>query len=911
MHSSSHFPTNQQRSAAQSTPFVLPFAAIDATSLPLVGGKGANLGVLTNAGFAVPPGFCITTEAYKAFIAHPLHAAVLDSLFQQLATVRAENHESIRALGEQLRSTLSTIPIPEEVQRAVLEAFTQLGPDHAYAVRSSATAEDLPGASFAGQQDTYLNVVGAESLLDRVRACWASLFTDRAIAYRAKNGFDHRKVHLSVVVQRLIKPSTAGIMFSADPVTGLRHHLTIDAGFGLGEALVSGLVNADLYKVDKRTNTIVARKIADKRMAIVPLKGTAGGTEHITLTDEQRHQQVLTDEQIIALATLGAAVEKHYGKPQDMEWCIEDNNLYIVQSRPITTLYPTPTLEAHTTVDQLQVFASFGHGQVMTDAMPTFATSVWRRLFPFLRDENQYSTVMLEAGNRLYLNPTRLLRIPAAAKRIPKVATAVDKQMASALDAVVQRPGFQQKPNRSELLSVALSAVSIVGRVLSRAALNIFFADLRSVTSSVQTRMDQGLREHIVALAQSPSTVERLKLADQELRGLFMKFVLPTAPFLAGGLLAKALLLKVTRNAIAQSDLEALDRGLPGNVTTEMDLRIGDLADVARQTPAVAEHLREHPQVDRASIEAVPGSQAFLSALDQFLSEYGMRGGSEIDLSRPRWINDSRPILQVIRGNLARTTAGSHRHHHEQLKRDGELAIARIAATQPRILRPLVRRLATAARAMFAVREHPKFHLIRTFWHLRTVALTAGEELARDRKIDRPTDVWHLTVSETIDACEGRTEGLKALIAQRAQAFEHHAKLTPPRIFTSEGEIVVGVSEGGEGFPPGALVGTGASAGVVEGIAKVVLDPNEGVLHAGEILIAPFTDPGWTPLFINAKGLVMEVGGMMTHGSVVAREYGIPAVVSVDGATKKIKTGQRVRVDGSRGYVEMLEDADG
>ncbi len=893
-------------SASEKASFVLPFAAIDASLVSIVGGKGANLGVLTNAGFAVPPGFCITTEAYKSFVSHPSHAQTIEDIFVQMAKCQPDEHEAIREIGERMRSCLLSMPIPAAVESAVLKAFVELGRDHAYAVRSSATAEDLPGASFAGQQDTYLNVIGEVALIDRVRACWASLFTDRAIAYRAKNGFDHRKVYLSVVVQRLVRPSVAGIMFSADPVTGTRHHLTIDAGFGLGEALVSGLVNADLYKVDKRTNEIIFRKIADKSLAIVPLTG--GGTEHVTLGEEQRHTQVLSDAQILELAALGSAVEKHYGKPQDMEWCIEDNKLYLVQARPITTLYPVPQLALDDPErSKISVFASFGHGQVMTDAMPTFACSVWRRLFPLLRDEAQNSTVMLEAGNRLYLNPSKLLRIPAAARRVPVAARAADAQAADALRVVVERPGFQEKSGSLGNLLLGLSAASTVGLTIVKAFWRLFFSDLDNVVGPLQADMDKALAEHVAQLSDCKTTLERLRVCDAGLNGLFMRTVFPIAAWLAGGMIAKGLLRKVLGPSVALRDIEALERGLEGNVTTEMDLRIGDLADVARRTPAVAAHLREHPSVDRASIESVHGSAEFLAALDSFMRTYGMRGGSEIDISRPRWIHDQRPIFQFIRGNLASESIGSHRAHHARMKLDGELAIAHIAATASPILRPLIRRLARAARALFAVREHPKFQLIRIMANLREVALTAGRELAQRDVIEAETDVWHLTIPEAIAALEGNTDGLKSLIAARAQAFEHHKKLSPPRIITSEGEIVTASPVGAADMPVGALVGTGASGGVVEGIAKVILDPNVGVLHAGEILIAPFTDPGWTPLFINAAGLVMEVGGMMTHGSVVAREYGIAAVVSVDGATKKIKTGQRVRVDGSRGYVELLD----
>ena len=247
--------------------WVAPFDSIDKRDLGLVGGKGANLGEMTRAGFPVPGGFCVTTDAFRAFLEGAGDTA---ALFARLAALNPEDTEAVRRAGDETRARLRTAPIPDAVSAVVEAAWRDAGADHSYAVRSSATAEDLPGASFAGQQDTYLNVRGREALLEKVRNCWVSLFTDRAISYRARNGFDHRRVLLSVVVQRMVFPEVSGILFTADPIDGRRQVVSIDAGFGLGEALVSGLVSAGLYKVDKRTGDLIEKKIARKTLAIRP-----------------------------------------------------------------------------------------------------------------------------------------------------------------------------------------------------------------------------------------------------------------------------------------------------------------------------------------------------------------------------------------------------------------------------------------------------------------------------------------------------------------------------------------------------------------------------------------------------------------------------------------------------------------
>jgi phosphoenolpyruvate synthase/pyruvate phosphate dikinase len=274
-------------------------------------------------------------------------------LLDALRDIEAEALETIKEAGQRIRTYLENLDIPSPISQEIIQAWQKTGSQHAYAVRSSATAEDLPGASFAGQQDTYLNIKGESELLAHVRKCWASLFTDRAIAYRAKNGFDHRKVLLSVVVQQMVFPEVSGIMFTADPVTGNRKVISIDAAFGLGEALVSRLVNADLYKV--RNERIVKKQVAVKKLAIYPLAD--GGTEARDILSQEQSKQALPDEAILALAQVGRRIEEHFGRPQDIEWGYADGRIYIVQSRPITTLYPLPELPDATS----GVYVSFGH----------------------------------------------------------------------------------------------------------------------------------------------------------------------------------------------------------------------------------------------------------------------------------------------------------------------------------------------------------------------------------------------------------------------------------------------------------------------------------------------------------------------------------------------------------------------
>ncbi len=311
--------------------FALGFQDIDNTKHLLVGGKGANLGELSRIqGIHVPDGFCLSTETYKRIIGE---TSSISELLDQLSLLKVEDRDKIGKLSGEIRRVIEGIAIPQDIIEEIARHLSRLDEKTAYAVRSSATAEDLPTASFAGQQDTYLNIIGRDAILKHISKCWASLFTDRAIIYRLQNGFDHRKVYLSVVVQKMVFPQVAGILFTADPVTSNRKVLSIDASFGLGEAIVSGLVNADNYKV--RNGKVITRMISTKKLAIYALKD--GGTKEQEIEPERQNSQTLTDEQILQLEHIGRKFEEHFGSPQDIEWCLVDDTFYIVQSRPITT----------------------------------------------------------------------------------------------------------------------------------------------------------------------------------------------------------------------------------------------------------------------------------------------------------------------------------------------------------------------------------------------------------------------------------------------------------------------------------------------------------------------------------------------------------------------------------------------
>lgn len=913
--------------APPSPAYAVPFAALRAADLPRVGGKGANLGELAAAGFPVPDGFCVTTDAFRRFMAGD--AALAASIYTELDALVADDVAGARTLGAAVRARLADLPMPDAVAAAVVAAWAAIeagggtaavagdagvadGHGEGYAVRSSATAEDLPGASFAGQQDSYLGVRGRDALLDAVKRCWISLFTDRAILYRAQNGFGHRDVALSVVVQRMIASEVSGILFTADPVTGHRAVASIDAGFGLGEALVGGLVTADLYRVDQRRWQVVERRIAHKGLAIRPLP--QGGTVHEPLSPEAGARPSLTDDQAVALARLGARVAAHYGTPQDLEWCLDAaGTIWLVQSRPITTLFPVPELAETPAPGAPHLFISFGHVQVMTDPFTPIGRDAFRLVFPFdRRAPLGPSRIVAEAAGRLFVDLAPLLASGAARRIVPRAVTVADEQIAAALAAVVARPevaaALSRQPRAVRGRAVARFALPVLGRAVAWLA----WRDADGAAAALGAVIDADVAATGARVAAAAPGAARLAAAEREVAAVFARMLPRFIPVIAAAMISRLLLLRL---GVAPADVAALLRGLKGNVTTDMDLAVGDLADVARGHGALVSLLTSRPPGEAlAAVESVEGGPAFRVALDAFLARYGMRGGGEIDLGRARWADDPSPLVAVIAGNLAHAEAGAHRAHHAALAAAGLAAVERVTAAARRgwlgpVRAPVVRRLARAMRGLMAVREHPKFALIQTFGLLRAALAEAAAPLVAAGRLEAAGDVWLLRLDEVKRALSDAAYDPRPVVAARRVEMARFAAVRPPRLITGDGEIPE-VSVATAGAPAGALVGTAASGGIVEGVARVVTDPSREVLHKGEILVAPFTDPGWTPLFINAAGLVMEVGGLMTHGSVVAREYGIPAVVGVPDALARLSTGMRLRLNGDRGWVEVVAGAD-
>ncbi|WP_428963107.1 rifamycin-inactivating phosphotransferase [Micromonospora fluostatini] len=864
-------------------PYVVDLTEVDGTQVAVVGGKGAGLGVLSRIdGIRVPAGFCVTTDAYRRIMAD---APSLDDQLDQLSRLGPDDREAVRTLSADIRRSIEGVAVPDELAAAVTRAHAQLGEGAAYAVRSSATAEDSPTASFAGQQDSYLNVVGRAALLAHLSRCWASLFTERAVTYRQRHGIDHRSVQMAVVVQRMVLPAAAGILFTADPVTGDRRVATVEASFGLGEALVAGLVNPDVFTV--RDGGIVTRTIATKQRAVTALP--AGGTREEAIEPARQRQPALTDPQVVRLAQLGRRIEAHVGAPQDIEWCLVDDDFQIVQSRPVTTLFPVPAVDD----GENHVYLSVGHQQMMTDPMKPLGLSVWRltALAP-----------MHEAGGRLFVDVTPRLASPAGRAGLLELMGRSDPLSRDALETILDR-GDVVAPTPDE------GPAGPPGRAPGGPPAPIE-TDPGIVTELIgRTRASVAALRREIRTKHGPALFDFLLEAFEEHRRALAD-PLSMQAIMAGMEATWWLNDNLWEWLGERNAADTLTLSAPGNVTSEMGLALLDVADVIRPYPEVVAFL--HGVEDETFLDAlpdVPGGTEARAAIGAYLDRYGMRCVGEIDITRPRWSERPSTLVPAILDNVRNFPPGAAARRFEQGRHAAEKKAQEVLAR----LRALpdgeqkaqeTARMIDRVRTFIGYREYPKYGIVSRYLVYKEALLAEAERLVRGGVLREREDVFFLTVEEFHEVV--RTYRVDdRLIDQRREAFRSYRALTPPRVLTSDGEAVNG-SYRRDDVPAGALVGLAVSAGTVEGRARVFLDLAEADLEPGDILVTAYTDPSWTPLFVAVAGLVTEVGGLMTHGAVIAREYGLPAVVGVAQATRLIRDGQRIRLHGTDGYVEIL-----
>jgi phosphohistidine swiveling domain-containing protein len=793
----------------------------------LVGGKALGLGRMIRLGVRVPDGFCVTTR--------------------------------IHSLGE----------IPKD---AVLDAYHRLGRGRV-AVRSSATAEDLADASFAGQLDTFLNVEGDEELLAAIEKCWASLDSARAVAYREAHSTNQDAVSMAVVVQRMVDPQAAGVMLTANPITGTRSEIVIDAVPGLGTGVVDGSMQADHFVLGR--------------------------------DEPPKPHGCLSTDDLVELRQAGRYLENTFGEPQDVEWAFDADTLWLLQSRPITTLYPAP---ASANAGDLRVYLEVGHMQGMHGPVTPMGMSAlrtasdqWFKAFGVRANTDE---VVVDIAGRMFLDLTGFVRNRRFRGRLPEAMQIYGPGVTKAMYRILDDPRLASQPGRL----VDLAAVS---RVAIKLAPGTIAGTLRALARPAPARRrafkirDQAQR---LPVPKSSLAADRIALAahlqDPVMSGPLMSLLPP----LWASILAREVAAGLLKGVAVPGEIDATQRGMPYNVTTEMDLKLWSIASNAEQYRDLL--LKTPPDVlaTRYRLGELPEF-----GLTAFLAEYGHRGAAEIDVGVPRWAEDPTPLFAALAGYLRVTdsdTAPDLRFARAAAEADESLDLLVGRALRSRPLRAatagfLLRR----SRALAGLRELPKFVWLYPLGEVRRQLLLAGEELTHSGTINRADDIMFLTLSEAAEAAAGKDQRARAA-TRRAEYARETRRRRVPGLLLSDGTMPEALPDE-EALASASeidrLIGMPAAAGTATGTVRVVYDPATARIEPGDILVAPTTDPGWTPLFLTAGGLITETGSTMAHGPTVAREYGIPAVICVPEATTRLVTGQTVTIDGASGVVQVID----
>jgi phosphoenolpyruvate synthase/pyruvate phosphate dikinase len=867
------------------------FGEIRATEVESVGGKGANLGEMVSAGLPVPPGFCLTASAYRDFI----RADGLDEVIRDVfAEVSTDDPINVEAKTAHIRALITQRAVPAAMAREILDAYGRLGQEQVpVAVRSSATAEDLPTASFAGQQDTYLNVRGDAELLDRVKDCWASLWTDRAVSYRTRQGFDHNRVYLAVVVQAMIPAEVSGILFTADPITGDRDQALINASWGLGEAVVSGLVTPDTIAARKSDGSIVSRQIGAKERTIEVAKD--GGTVELATPAEQREIPALSDGQVSELVALGQAIEAHYGSPQDIEWAYAGGRLYILQARAITTLAPPAAKAAEIEYNRTMFVELFP--DPLSPSFLSVMQPLLHSMLDFAFEALGFEPPQAMEGVGAFYNQPYFNRNYIAAAFQP-LSPPVRERLVS---QIVNPWGRHERGLHGEL---SLPYLKMVARMLRymvsfRDQLPHLVAQHRAQVAkvaalSLEDTSDGDIVTHIRDLAFGSAR----RLLDYD----FLLIALIGITYQMLGALLERYFGEDTEELRGK-----LISGVTGNVTMETNKHLWDLAQVAKALPTVRDLLRRCDEGEvRDHLEQTPEGRTFLEALDRFLSEYGHRE-IRMDILYPTWGEDPAPVLGFVRAYLDADEAQSPHGQQARLIRERREQTQAVRARVERdilgriLVWPILRRVLGHTQANTRERDTAHFELTRVFPPFRHLLLELGRRWSEHGFISQAGDVFFLTLDEITEMANSPRPMQDRVKAHRTE-FETNRSRPWPDIIRGDQEIYARAAEAVEG----QLQGVAGSPGVVAGVARVIRGPEEfGKLQKGEVLVAPLTNPVWTPLFAVAGGVITEVGGILSHGAIVAREYGIPAVMSVAGATKLVDDGQTITVDGNRGIVHL------
>ncbi|RJP64696.1 MAG: hypothetical protein C4532_18815 [Candidatus Abyssobacteria bacterium SURF_17] len=865
---------------------VLNLDAIRDTDEAAVGAKATCLVRMKWIGLQVPAGFCIPAPAYQEHVSSNDLAPLIASALEQL---RRASHSEKRDILARVRREIIRKPLSESLRRDIENCFRQLAADRV-AVRSSATAEDLPGHSFAGQYDTYLNLAGIHDCLESIKKCWASLWNDRAYDYREQNSFDHRSAAMAVIVQELVPAEAAGVVFTVDPVSGKSDRLVIEACRGLGEMLVSGRVNPDRFILSDSDLHIQAE------------------TEE-TVRSESPPFSCISEATAKRIGKLAKNAESAFGCPQDMEWALKDGEIFFLQSRPIGAL---PGADSY---EDRQIWTNLNAGEVLPDVATPMTWSIVTRMVPDI-----FNSILNGMGLDIGDNPL-IRQFAGRAYFNLHTVTAIMRYFPglSKKDITQVFGGEQERLAELGHIHFADEDIAKLNFSLPRALIGmpgfifrvLLFPYKRAgkLLAEVRRRADKLARLDTSSISED-SLLQNLRTAMNDIG-----YVALAVPFAGIGILFLTLLDKVCRRWLDDHNGTIGNRllvGVGGLQSAESGLELWSLAARVHEHQEVATAILSGDDwlTTRMRLEKTSEGAAFLSRWDEFMEEHGHHARGELELANARWWESPDYILAAVRGYLqgfgGAAPVENHRNRaaeRQQLERE----------CRSRLRNP-IKRFAfnfflRQAQQGVLIRENLKNVAVRYLAAVRLVLLALGDRLASRGILENRDDIFYLSMEEVELVALGEAQfNVREAVTVRRKEYDRNLTITPPKVivgnrFDPRDSVHDAVDETAE-----YMIGVAVSAGVAVGPARVILrtDTQEQVLP-GEILVAPFTDPGWTPYFVSAAGIVMDQGGILSHGSIIAREYGIPAVVNVGPATKIIKTGQTVRVDGNTGTVSILK----
>ncbi len=816
------------------------FHEIGSDDIQLVGGKGANLGRMTQAGLPVPQGFCVTTEAYKQFIAE---MNLWDEMEKLLASLPP------REAGEKIRQRMETARMPESISKSIKEAYANLNSGRArVAVRSSATAEDLAEASFAGQQETYLGIRGTESLVLHVQRCWASLWTERAIAYRARNNFPHESVSLSVVVQEMVAPEVAGVLFTANPVTNRVDEMLINAAYGLGESVVSGRVTPDTFRVGRKKFAVLEKVCGTKATRIDMAHDN--GTAEVEVDEAARQRLCLDEAALRRLLDLGEKVEMHYGKPQDIEWGLANGNLYLLQTRPITSLAPAPKPQKLNRTQREIINDILEH--YPEPPYPLDYSAVTDSYQQLMNAAHEYGVQFPQSNQIIVLNENGLPNIvppkPRMTMRIFGMFGKLNQNLKTDPNEWLdkQHAAFESELHELRNMNVA---------VLDNAELVRFIQRAVNVTSRIG---DIRFRKYIVPAIVRSGYLKMLMGFAKDSKSISVMDLLGDLPYKTA----------IIDAALKQIALDAEKLPQAKNILLNSDMNSV-----------------------MSALEANAEGKLFLEKMDTFLNEHGARTMKMyLPFSNRSWSEMPASLLTTIGVLLRSNKIHDESNHYAEIHQ-------RLISGLPVWLRSQFLSTLEQFRAAHIARESTLYTIEEGFLQARRGVDESAKRLVAQGALSKVEQVIYITLDELYAALNGPLNDISALVARREKARPQAAKLWRGQWHTAKPSALSG----------DVMKGQSGSSGFAAGTVKVINGPAEfDKLQPGDVLVCPYTDPAWTPLFTLACAVVSDTGGPLSHAAIVAREYGIPAVLGTQSATLTFKDGDTVSVDGDKGEVRKV-----